>query len=162
MKTTVQLHHIWISSGHDFRGQHPNGRLNHGITEKDSINCVAGQGIEGDRYFNHKENFKGQITFFSEQIAQQLEEAINVPGYDRSEMRRNVLISGIDLNSLIGKRFRLGGIEFSGSEECAPCYWMESAVGPGAHEWLKGNGGLRCRIETSGQLTTGDFELEVL
>jgi MOSC domain-containing protein YiiM len=54
-----------------------------------------------------------------------------------------VLVSGIDLNGLIGKAFAVGGVEFSGSEECAPCYWMEEAIGPGAHEWLKGRGGLR-------------------
>ncbi|MEN8792302.1 MAG: molybdenum cofactor biosysynthesis protein, partial [Lentimonas sp.] len=55
---------IYISSGHDFVGRHGKGRLDHGIESVDSIECLAGRGIVGDRYLDHKEDFKGQITFF--------------------------------------------------------------------------------------------------
>ena len=160
MSSTVQILKIWISPGHDFVGRYGKGRLEHGVETRDSVQCIAGKGIEGDRYFGHKDNYKGQITFFSEDVARGLEEALGVEGFNRSAMRRNVLVSGIDLNSLIGKRFRLGDAVFSASEECAPCFWMNEAVAPGAHEWLKGNGGLRCRIESSGELATGPQELE--
>lgn len=136
--------------------------MEHGVEAKEMIHCVAGEGIEGDRYFGFKEDFKGQITFFSAEVADRLEEELGLPGFDRSAMRRNVLVAGVDLNALIGKRFRLGEVEFSGSEECAPCYWMDEAVGKGAHQGLKGNGGLRCRIETSGNLRTGPLDLEIL
>jgi len=153
---------IWISPGHDFVGRHGKGRLENGLEPRQSVSCVAGKGIEGDRYFDHKENYKGQVTFFSEDVAADLEQALDLPGLDRSAMRRNVLLKGIDLNTLVGKRFRLGDLILTGSEECSPCYWMNEAVGPGAHEWLKGNGGLRCRIETGGILPTGPAELEIL
>lgn len=158
----VEIENIWISPGHDFRGQHGKGRKHHGQEPRDTINCVAGKGIEGDRYFGFKEDFKGQITFFSAEVAGDLEKAFNLPQLDRSAMRRNVIISGVDLNSLIGKRFRIGGLVLTGSEECAPCYWMNEAVADGAHEFLKGNGGLRCRIEKSGTLTTGPATLEII
>ena len=158
----VQIHHIWISPGHDFRGRHGKGREEHGQEPRDSIKCIAGKGIEGDRYFGFKEDFKGQITFFAEEVAASLEEELGLSRLDRSVMRRNVLVSGIDLNALIGKRFSLGELVLSGSEECAPCYWMDKAVAPGAHEFLKGNGGLRCRIEKSGTLSTGSTNLEIL
>ena len=162
MKAKIDIRNIWISPGHDFRGQHGKGRLEHGIQARESIICVAGQGIEGDRYFGYKEDFKGQITFISADVADRLEKELDLPGFDRAAMRRNVLVSGVDLNSLIGKRFRIGNVEFSGSEECSPCYWMDEAVGKGAHAGLKGNGGLRCRIHTTGQLRTGSQELEIL
>jgi MOSC domain-containing protein YiiM len=158
----VDIKNIWISPGHDFRGQHGQDRNNHGVEGRSSVNCVAGKGIEGDRYFGYKEDFKGQITFFSEEIAAGLEQHLDLPEVDRSAMRRNVIISGIDLNTLVGKRFRIGDIVFSGSEECSPCYWMDKAIGPGAHEWLRGNGGLRCRIVASGNLSTGGTDLEIL
>jgi MOSC domain-containing protein YiiM len=58
------------------------------------------------------------------------------------------------LSSLIGKQFELQGVRFEGTEECRPCYWMEQALGPGAEIWLKGRGGLRARILTSGILST--------
>ncbi len=72
-----------------------------------------------------------------------------------------MVLSGADLNSLIGKEFRLGGIHLSGSEEARPCYWMDEACAPGTEEFLKGNGGLRCRILSSGVLRRGPNELTV-
>lgn len=157
----IEIIQIWISTGHDFKGRHGQERLSHGLESKDCVELVAGRGIQGDRYFDHKPDFKGQITFFAEHVAARLEQDLNVPSVDRSAFRRNVLIAGTDLNALIGKHFTIGDIVFSGSEECAPCYWMDQAITPGAHEWLKGNGGLRCRILTSGQLTTGSHKLTI-
>ena len=161
-KMQIEIKKIWISPGHDFKGRHGKGRLEHGAAPCASIQCVAGQGIEGDRYFGHQENFKGQITFIAEDIVSSIESKLGLPPFDRSVLRRNVLISGVDLNSLIGKQFRISDVTFSGSEECSPCYWMDEAVGPGAHEALKGNGGLRCRIENSGTLSIGTHELEII
>lgn len=162
MRLAVTIKEIWISPGHDFVGRHGKGRLAHGVTAVDSVRCVTGSGLEGDRYFGHREDYKGQITFFAEEIAQRLEDALDIGPVDRSVMRRNVLIEGVDLNSLIGRRFALGEVSFSGSEECAPCYWMDEAVGPGAHAFLKGNGGLRCRIESTGSLHRGPATLILL
>ncbi len=158
----VDIHQIFISPGHDFVGRYGKGRENHGIQARESVNCTAGMGIEGDRYYAHKEDYKGQITFFSEDVAARLQEHLKLEALDRSAMRRNVLISGVDLNTLVGKRFQLGELVLTGSEECAPCFWMNEAVGEGARDWLKGNGGLRCRIEQSGTLRTGETELEIL
>lgn len=158
----VEIKNIWISPGHDFRGHHGSERAEHGQHPRESIQCVAGKGIEGDRYFGFKEDFKGQITFFSDDVADKMESEFGINKFDRSVMRRNVLIAGVDLNSLIGKRFRLGELVLTGSEECAPCYWMDTAVTEGAHEFLKGNGGLRCRIEKSGTLARGDTDLEII
>ena len=64
-------------------------------------------------------------------------------------------MEGIDLNSLVGREFEIGGIRFFGSEECAPCYWMDQAVACGAEDFMKGKGGLRARILSSGTLNVG-------
>ena len=74
---------------------------------------------------------------------------------------RSVLVSGVDLNSLIGKRFTIGDVGFEGVEECKPCYWMDEAVAPGANAFLVGRGGLRCRILAGGTLRCGDAELSL-
>jgi len=66
--------------------------------------------------------------------------------------RRNVVTAGIDLNSLIGKTFTVQGVDFEGICECKPCYWMDSAIAPGAEKALQGRGGLRARILSSGRL----------
>jgi MOSC domain-containing protein YiiM len=69
-------------------------------------------------------------------------------------LRRNLIVSGADLNALVGKQFRLQEVEFEGVEQCRPCEWMDLAFGPGAEQWLKGRGGLRARVLSDGLLTT--------
>ena len=157
----IRLLKIWISEGHDFKGRHGKGRMNYRVKSSQEVELVAGKGIKGDRFFDHKPDFKGQITFFSEEVARQLEDELSLANVDRSAFRRNVLVSGLDLNELVGRRFSIGELEFSGSEECAPCYWMDEAVGQGSHDWLKGRGGLRCRILKGGKLALGEKELSI-
>jgi len=160
MRITIEK--IWISPGHDFKGRYGKGRENNGVVSRESVTCTAGKGIVGDRYYGHSKDYKGQITFFADEVAAAMQKHFNVDDLDRSAMRRNVLVSGVDLNSLIGKRFRIGELILTGSEECAPCFWMNEAVREGVHEWLKGKGGLRCRIEKSGTLKIGDVRVEIL
>ena len=124
--------------------------------------CHAGKGIVGDRFYGHKADFKGQITFFSAEVADALRQSLSLNTMDPSSFRRNVLVEGVELNTLIGKRFRLGDVEFIGSEECRPCYWMDQAVAPGAYEALLGRGGLRCRILAGGILVVGEMPFEIL
>ena len=73
-------------------------------------------------------------------------------------LRRNVIVSGADLNALIGETFELQGIRFLGTAHCRPCYWLDQAFAPGTEEWLENNGGLRAQILTAGWLKTGAAE----
>jgi hypothetical protein len=152
---TVLLRHLYRSPGHNFRGYHGRPPGTHRIVESEMLRCVAGQGIEGDRYFGLQPDFKGQITFLDWVVYQSLCEAVRVDSVPPSALRRNVVVEGVDLNRLIGRDFELQGIRFYGTEECRPCYWMDHAVAPGAEAFLKGRGGLRARILTSGFLRTG-------
>ena len=148
----IKIHAIYISSGHDFVGRHGKGRLDHVIEKVDTVECLASRGLVNDRYLDHKEDFKGQITFFDWAVYERIRTQCNLPDLDPALFRRNVLTSGVDLNTLIGKRFTLQGIEFEGVEECRPCYWMDEAIAPGAEAYLKGHGGLRARILNDGAL----------
>ncbi|MEM7790107.1 MAG: MOSC domain-containing protein [Verrucomicrobiota bacterium] len=150
----VDIKAIYISPGHDFYGRHGKDRLEHGIEKVDTIECIAGSGLKGDRFFDYKEDFKGQITFFDWAVYERMKEQFGRPDLEPYVFRRNVLTEGVDLNTLIGQRFEVQGILFEGSEESTPCYWMNEAIAPGAEEALKGNGGLRARILTDGFLTT--------
>jgi MOSC domain-containing protein YiiM len=116
------------------------------------IECVAGRGICGDRYFDFKENYKGQITFFSLEVFDELCGALELHNCSPALVRRNVITRHVDLNDLIGQDFEIQGVHFHGTEECRPCYWMNQAIAPGAEEFLKGRGGLRARMLTSGKL----------
>ncbi len=137
-------------------------RSEHGVVSVARAECHAGKGIVGDRYYGHKEDFKGQITFFSVEVAEAVRRSLSLKTIDCSLFRRNVLVEGVNLNTLIGRRFRVGEVQFAGSEECRPCYWMDQAVAPGAHEALLGRGGLRCRILVGGSLVVGKIPFEIL
>lgn len=149
----MKVHRLFISPGHNFFGHHGVPQGDSEIVELPRIECVAGKGIRGDRFFDYKPNYKGQITFFSTEVFEALQRELNLPEAQLQSTRRNVFVSGIDLNSLIDVEFETQGVRFAGVEESKPCHWMNSAIGPGAEEWLRGRGGLRCRILTSGFLT---------
>jgi molybdopterin synthase catalytic subunit len=153
----AELLEIWISEGNDFRGRHELGRLEHSIRGVSEVECVAGMGLRGDRYFGYKPDFKGQVTFFDADAVQAVRDRFSRPEISSSLFRRNLIVRGVDLAEWVGKRFRFQGVEFEASEECKPCYWMEEAVAPGAEEFLKADfrGGLRARILSDGVLSVG-------
>jgi len=64
----VEICHLYISAGHNFVGHHGRQPDEYPAIEVPMIECVAGRGIGGDRYFDFKDNYKGQITFFSDEI----------------------------------------------------------------------------------------------
>ena len=150
----IHVEHLFISPGHNFFGHHGEVAGEHEILKVDEIECVAGRGIRGDRFFDYKENYKGQITFFATEVFESLRIELNLPAAHPSATRRNVITRGIDLNTLAGIEFEIQGVRFAGVEECRPCYWMNSSLGPGAEAWLQGRGGLRARILTDGVLHT--------
>ncbi len=116
------------------------------------MECVAGRGIRGDRYMDFKDDYKGQITFFSLDVFDELCVALGRHNCLPAAARRNVITRGVDLNDLIGREFEVQGVHFYGTQECAPCYWMDRAFAPGAQVFLKGNGGLRAKILSDGEL----------
>ena len=122
------------------------------IIEKADVECVAGKGLRGDRFFEYQEDYKGQITFFSIEVLQEVCEALSISTPSAGVVRRNVIVEGIDLNQLIGKTFEVQGVLFEGVCECKPCYWMDQAIAPGAEVTLQGRGGLRAKILTDGRL----------
>lgn len=143
---------LYISPGHNYFGHHGRPPGTNPSRNVSRVRCVAGRGLVGDRFFDHKPNYRGQITFFSFEVYHELCERLGVTDRDPSVFRRNVLTEGEDLNRYIGREFELQGVRFEGVAECSPCYWMDRAFGEGAHEALNGRGGLRARILTDGIL----------
>jgi MOSC domain-containing protein YiiM len=153
--TTLRVERLFLSTGHNFIGHHGGPAGTEPTVEVEALECVAGRGVRGDRFFDHAPDYKGQITFFSLEIIDQLRTELALPNASPAAARRNVLVSGVELNTLVGVEFTVQGVRFSGTEECRPCYWMDGALGPGANAWLRGRGGLRARILSDGWLRLG-------
>lgn len=149
----IRVCHLCISPGHNYVGHHGRPPGAHPILAVPEVECVAGRGICGDRYFDFKTDYKGQVTFFAMEVLEALAKELGLVGVKPECTRRNVFTRGIDLNKLIGVEFEIQGVSFVGTEECRPCYWMNSAFRDERVEaWLRGKGGLRARILTDGLL----------
>ncbi len=153
------IRQLFISPGHNYFGHHGSTPDKHPLQKVDTIQCLAGRGIRGDRFFDYQHNYKGQITFFSHEVFDGLRAAFPLIDKGPEALRRNVIVSGANLNALIGEEFELQGLRFFGTAHCKPCYWLDQAFCPGTEAWLKGNGGLRAKILTDGWLKTDAAEL---
>ena len=148
----MEICHLYISPSHNFVGHHGQEPDEFPAIEVATIECVAGRGIRGDRYFDFKDDYKGQITFLSIEVFEELCGNLQLQDCSPSVPRRNAITRDVGLNELIGKEFEIQGVRFQGIEECRPCYWMDRVIAPGAQEFLKGRGGLRAKILSDGEL----------
>jgi MOSC domain-containing protein YiiM len=153
------IRQIFISSGHNYFGHHGQAPDDFPLVEVQEIQCIAGHGIRGDRFYDYRDNYKGQITFFSLEVFERLAAHFGLTEKSAGILRRNVIVSGIALNELIGEEFVIQGVRLRGAAHCKPCYWMNQAVAPGAEDFLQGNGGLRAQILTDGTIAVGDARL---
>jgi MOSC domain-containing protein YiiM len=153
------IRQIFISAGHNYFGHHGRAPDDFPLIEVEQIECVAGRGIRGDRFYDYRDDYKGQITFFSLEVFERLVAHFGLTDKSPGELRRNVVVSGLNLNDLIGEEFSIQNVRLRGTAHCKPCYWMDQAVAPGAEEFLQGNGGLRAQILTDGVITVGDAQL---
>ena len=161
LPAVVSLCHLAISPGHNYFGHHGQPAGEAPVVEVAEVECVAGRGLSGDRFYDYKPDYKGQITFFAMETYEALVTALGCAGGQPLVVRRNVFTRGVDLVALVGREFELQGVRFSGSEECRPCEWTDQAVAPGAEAWLRGRGGLRARILSDGILKRGEGVLRV-
>ena len=151
----MKILHLFLSPDHIYVGHFGGPAGDSPTVEVEEIDCVAGSGIRGDRYFDHKPDYKGQITFFEIETHRALCEEFGIFDKGPETYRRNVIVEGQDLNELIGKEFEVQGLHFFGIEEASPCLWMDEAFGKGALKALAGKGGLRAKILVGGNLRQG-------
>jgi MOSC domain len=121
----------------------------------DSAQAQAGRGLEGDRYFDHEGTFSNpysdghDLTLIEAEVVDEL-------GLPPAETRRNVVTRGIDLNALVGRRFRVGEAECVGRRLCEPCAHLQRLTHPGILRDLVHRGGLRADVLEGGAIRIGD------
>ncbi|WP_317930243.1 MOSC domain-containing protein [Halioxenophilus sp. WMMB6] len=121
----------------------------------DSAEVKFGQGLVGDR-FSGKPDSKRQVTLFQAENLAVLASLLHREAIDPKLLRRNLLVSGISLQALSGRRFQIGGVILEGAAQCHPCSRMEANLGPGGFNAMRGIGGLCAKVVGEGSLALGD------
>jgi MOSC domain-containing protein YiiM len=125
------------------------------------VKAVAGQGLEGDRYFNGKGHWSKtpgigrEVTLIEIEAVEALERETNVaiaPG----AARRNVVTRGVPLNHLVGREFQVGAVRLRGTKLCEPCAYLEGLTQQGVLAGLIHRGGLRAEIVSGGTIHVED------
>ena len=111
-------------------------------------------GLVGDRYAGR--SGKRAVTLVQAEHLPVIARFCGLDTLDPAILRRNIVVSGLNLLALRGVRFRLGTALLEGTGPCAPCSKMERALGPGAYNALRGHGGLTARVLDIGYVTVGD------
>lgn len=125
------------------------------------VRAIAGVGLEGDRYATGNGTYSPDprtdrhLTLIEAEEIEALAERDGIllaPG----ETRRNITTRGIRLNELVGRRFRVGGVECEATRLCEPCQGLTDLLGKPVLEPLVHRAGLRALILTDGEIAIGD------
>jgi MOSC domain-containing protein YiiM len=115
-----------------------------------SVSARAGKGLRGDRHFFDEGAPPGEALTLIEA------EALEDVGLTGAQSRRQIVVRGVRLGELVGRRFRVGDVECLGVELCEPCLHLQSLTRPGIIKDLIHLGGINADILTDGKISVGD------
>lgn len=132
------------------------------MTSHTSIVATAGQGLAGDRYatdlavghYSDRAGADRHLTLVAQEgldLANAELETPLAPG----DARRNVVVTGIDLDALLGHRFRIGDVECRAVRTCPPCRYLDGLLGRRVLDALRDRAGIRAEVLTSGVIDVG-------
>ena len=110
-------------------------------------------GLQGD--WRSRRNRSGQLTLIEAEVLTEVEQFLGTP-IPPGASRRQVVVRGINLNGLIGRRIRIGEAHLFIETPRDPCARMEETIGAGARDALEGRGGVRCFVLAGGEVAVGD------
>lgn len=116
----------------------------------------VGTGLVGDHHSKRHKGGKRQVTLVMQEHFAVVRSLCAGRPVTPEQLRRNIVVSGINLLSLKQRRFQIGEAIFVGTGPCDPCSRMESTLGPGGYQAMRGHGGLTARVEQRGRIAIGD------
>ena len=131
------------------------------ILEPEAVKALADLGLEGDHRVTKTPGSARQVTLISSEFIAQIAHFTGRDTIDPALLRRNLVVSGLNLNALRRQRFSIGDALFEATALCHPCSRMETALGRGGVAAMIGHGGVCARILESGRIRLGD-ELRVV
>lgn len=124
------------------------------LTELSEVHATM-DGLTGDR-FTGGEKAKRQITLIQHEHLISIASILKIPAVDPGLVRRNIVVSGINLQALKEKQFKIGDAILFGTGNCPPCSRMEENLGPGGYCAMRGHGGITAYVVQLGTIRLRD------
>jgi MOSC domain-containing protein YiiM len=133
------------------------------LTSVAQASLESGRGLAGDRYYNHDGTFSAklkdsadwELTLIESEEIQRFNDSqgLSLPP---ASFRRNIVTSGVRLNDLVGRRFKVGAAVLEGIRLCEPCAHLGKLIGPAVVKGMVHKAGLRARIVSGSVVRVGD------
>ena len=120
----------------------------------DAIEVTEQKGIVGDRYKGTSRN--RQITLIQAEHIEAFAKMLHKESIDPALLRRNIVVSGINLLAFHDTTFQIGEVVLKGTGYCHPCSQMEENLGLGGYNAMRGHGGITCMVMKGGKIKIGD------
>jgi MOSC domain-containing protein YiiM len=118
--------------------------------------AIADWGLQGDRRLDGSKGSARQVSIISVEFIRAIADNLGREHIPVDILRRNLLVSGINLNALRHQYFKIGDAVFQATAQCHPCSRMEACLGKGGLVAMLGYGGLCAKILESGEIKCGD------
>ena len=120
----------------------------------DMAEAIAEKGLAGDHY--KSKGGKRQVTMIQAEHIEAVASMVGLEAIDPSLLRRNIVVSGINLLAFKDKQFKVGNVILEYTGACHPCSRMEENLGDGGYNAMRGHGGITARIIEGGEIALGD------
>lgn len=126
------------------------------VEEPTAIEVVPGRGLAGDHYIPRRSGGR-EVTLIQHEHLEEIARTCGLPEVCPTQLRRNLVISGVSFPIATGSRIVISGVELEVTGLCVPCSRMDEALGPGGCRSMKGKGGITSRILRGGVIRVGDL-----
>jgi MOSC domain-containing protein YiiM len=126
------------------------------IAEVESVQALAEQGLEGDHRCRKTRGSGRQVTIISREFIEQICRHMGRESIAPALLRRNLVVSGMNLNLLRHQILQIGEAIIVPGALCHPCLRMNENLGEGGVAAMYGYGGLCAKIVRSGTIQVGD------
>lgn len=140
----------WAQRGHvEWIGLRPERRVE--MTKVDDAMILV-DGLDGDR----SRSGKRAVTLIQQEHLAAIGSYLGQGSVAPNILRRNLVVSGINLAALKGREVQVGGAILRFTVICAPCSRMEEALGKGGYSAVRGHGGWCAEVVRPGRVRLGD------
>jgi len=126
------------------------------IEEVQQVEVLPGHGLAGDHHAMKKPDTDRQVTLIQAEHLPIIAALCRRDTVTPDQLRRNIVVSGINLTALKQLKFQIGTAILEGTGACAPCELMEQNLGEGGYQAMRGHGGLTAKVIEPGEIKIGD------